>query len=501
MPNVQYTRQEVTDASEKWDLIYDCLAGQDAIKAHDLALTEGSDDDGRYLPKPNPDDLTARNVLRYKQYIARAVWYSVTARTHSGLVGQVFQRDPVLELPALLESLRTDCDGAGVGIIAQAKRALGHVLAYGRAGLLADYPETDKTTSRAEQESGMIRPTVVLYDPWSIINWRTTVIGAKRVLSLVVLYESRSTVKDEFEDNVEDQWRVLSLDGEGNYRVGLWRAGEGASASEVAEREAFTPLDSTGKPLREIPFQFLGAVDNDADVDDPPIYDLATLNLAHYRNSADHEETCYIVGQPTPVITGLTQAWKDKNFKNGIAFGSRGGIALPEGGAAFLLQAAPNTMPREAMEAKERQMVALGAKLVEQRQVQRTATEAKQEYATEISVIGSCAQNVSQGYERALAWAGAFVGTNEKSTLKLSSGFDLNTMTPEELTALVTAWQSDAISTTELRDKLKAGGVATQDDETYAEEVASKPRSGLGALAAMGFGSPVAPTGTEESPE
>jgi len=155
------------------------------------------------------------------------------------------------------------------------------------------------------------------------------------------------------------------------------------------------------------------------------------------------------------------------------------------------------------MEAKERQMVALGAKLVEQRQVQRTATEAKQEYATEISVIGACAQNVSQAYERALAWAGAFVGTEEPSVLTLSSGFDLDTMTPEEVTAVVAAWQGDAISTTEMRDKLKAGGVATQDDEAYKEEVASKPRSGLGALAARGFAPEQAPNDVvdEEAPE
>jgi hypothetical protein len=501
MPNVQFQRAEVTAAATKWNLIADCLAGQDAIKAHDLALLEG-DDDTRYLPKPNPDDLTERNVTRYEQYIQRAVWYNVTARTHSGLVGQVFQREPVLELPPLLETLRTDCDGAGVGLLSQAKRALGNVLAYGRSGLLTDYPKTDKPATKAELDAGKIRPTVILYDPWSIINWKTVVVGAKRVLALVVLAESHATDKDAFEETVEDQWRVLSLDENGLYRVGLWRKG-GESNASVVEAEAFVPLDARGAPLREIPFQFLGAVNNDVEVDEPPIYDLATLNLAHYRNSADYEESCYIVGQPTPVITGLTQAWKDKNFKNGIAFGSRGGIALPEGGDAKLLQAAPNTMPREAMEAKERQMVALGAKLVEQRQVQRTATEAKQEYATEISVIGACAQNVSQAYERALAWAGAFVGTEEPSVLTLSSGFDLDTMTPEEVTAVVAAWQGDAISTTEMRDKLKAGGVATQDDEAYKEEVASKPRSGLGALAARGFAPEQAPNDVvdEEAPE
>jgi hypothetical protein len=143
---------------------------------------------------------------------------------------------------------------------------------------------------------------------------------------------------------------------------------------------------------------FIGSENNDANPDNPNMYDLASLNIAHYRNSADYEEACYIVGQPTPVLTGLTEQWYKDILGGCVNFGSRGGIPLPVGASADLLQASENTMIKEAMEIKERQMVALGAKLVEQKQVQRTAFETKVEATSEGSILSSSAKNVSNAF-------------------------------------------------------------------------------------------------------
>lgn len=76
MPNVSYVRDEVAKMKGRWDLIKDCLTGQKAIK----------DAREKYLPKPNPADLSDENKKRYDQYVERAVFYNVTQRTHAGLV-------------------------------------------------------------------------------------------------------------------------------------------------------------------------------------------------------------------------------------------------------------------------------------------------------------------------------------------------------------------------------------------------------------------------------
>jgi hypothetical protein len=488
-PNVEYTRDEVTAMTPRWNLIRDCLSGQKAVKDRDLATASSSTDTNRYLPKPNASDTSDDNLLRYQQYIERAVFYNVTQRTHAGLIGQVFQKEPVLELPALLEPMRADADGGGVGLLQQAKKALGFVLGHGRGGLLADYPKTGVPASRQDQLDGKLRPSIVLYDPWSIINWRTVTIGAQQVLSLVVISETYSATDDGFEVKYADQYRVLSLEEGGIYRVGLWRMPDGGTG--VEEVEYANPTDAKGNNLRYIPFQFVGSLNNDPLVDLPPLYDLAVLNIAHYRNSADYEESSYMVGQPTPYAAGLTQAWVDKNFKKGVRLGSRAFVPLPSGGTCGLIQAAPNSMPKEAMESKERQMVALGAKLIEQHQVQRTATEARQEYATEISVLGTCAQNVASAYVRALEWCAAFVGAPEASTFSLAPDFDLGRLSAQDRAQLITEWQAKAISDTEMRDALKNAGVATQADEEWKSEVESR----------LDYSTPDLPTKTPTEPE
>ena len=476
MPNVSYVRDDVAKMKTKWDLIRDCLIGQTAIKAGRT----------KYLPQPNPADTSDENKKRYDQYVERAVFYNVTQRTHAGLVGQVFQIEPVVELPALFDPLIEDTDGAGVSLEQQSKKSLGEVLAFGRCGLMVDYPNTGEVASRQDLIDGKIRPAVILYDPWDIINWRTKTVGAKKLLSLVVLCEQYILEDDGFEMKMDNQWRVLRLEDEtGVYKVEIWREENGT----FQEYEFYYPTDASGNNLREIPFTFIGAVNNDPNVDLPPLYDLAALNVAHYRNSADYEEACYIVGQPTPYLAGLTKDWVEDVLKGQVHLGSRAAIPLPAGGSAGLIQANPNSMPKEAMEAKERQMVALGAKLVEQRAVQRTATEAKQEEASEASVLATCAKNVAAAYRTALTWCGMLLGSTDKAEFDLNTDFEIGRMSAQDRAQLVSEWQSGAITFEEMRFNLRRANVAYLDDEEAKDQLEEEMNSGLGAAAArMGLG-------------
>lgn len=469
MPNVSHVRPEIDTMSHKWGAVRDCLTGQPAIKA---ART-------KYLPQPNAVDTSPENRKRYEQYVERAVFYNVTQRTHAGLVGQVFQRDPTITLPAMMAPLEVDIDGAGVALEQQSKRALGHVLGYGRAGLFVDYPlSVDGPTSRQDLLDGRVRPTVLLYEPWDVINWRTSTVGARKLLSLVVIAETYVEEDDGFEATTRQQWRVLRLEN-GIYRVEIWREDQG----KFGEFSHYYPVDASGNNLREIPFTFVGSVNNDVEVDLPPLYDLAALNIAHYRNSADYEEACFIVGQPTPYLAGLSKDWVEDVLKGQVHLGSRAAIPLPAGGTAGLLQASPNTMPKEAMEAKERQMVALGAKLVEQASVQRTATEARQEEASESSVLSSSAKNVSAAYRAALAWCGMFLGTDQEIEFELNTDFDVGRMDAQERAQLIAEWQSGAIAFEEMRFNLRRANVAYLGDEKAKDLLEQEMGAGLGANA------------------
>jgi len=470
MANVAFIRPELSKLLPLYILIRDCISGEPTVKA---ARTT-------YLPMPNAEDVSKENKARYESYLKRAVFYNVTRRTLSGLVGQVFMRDPVVKVPQLLKPVEANASGTGVSLTQQSKKTLSLTLAYSRAGLLVDYPEIPEGgASIADLEAGRVRPTITTYSPQEIINWRLTERGAEEILSLVVLAEAYCFADDGFEMKNAAQFRVLKLDENGEYVMEIWKEstpttweGSKVPKGNFQLHKTMRPRGADGLPLREIPFTFVGTENNDPQPDNPNLYDLASLNIAHYRNSADYEEACYVVGQPTPVLTGLTEEWVKDVLKGTVAFGSRGGIPLPVGGDAKLLQATENTMIKEAMEAKERQMVALGAKLVEQKQVQRTAFEAKVEATSEGSTLSSTAKNVQAAYLWALKWCARFVGVPETGIeFELNTDFDIARMTPEERGQAMKEWQSGAITFEEMRAVLRKSGTATEDDTKAKEKI------------------------------
>lgn len=457
---VQYVRQEVVDLQSRWDLVRDCIAGQEQIKKRRET----------YLPRPNANRDDKANK-RYDNYLNRAIFYNVTGRTLLGLRGLVFSKAPVIELPPSMELMLEDADGAGVSIEQQSQKALSLVLAHGRAGLLADYPKKIEATTRKELMEGEIKPTITIYDPWDIINWRVSMVGGKLRLTLVVLDEQNVVDDDGFEQETEEQIREIRLTPEGVV-VNLWRRDE---KNDFVVAEVLMPTDSKGQRLKEIPFFFIGADNNDATPDLPPLYDLAVLNIGHYHNSADYEESSFMVGQPTPVFAGLTEDWVKKVMGGKIQLGSDGSVCLPKDASATLLQAEPNIMPKEAMELKEAQMVALGARLVQDASVQRTATEAGADKKAENSVLANCANNVSKAYTKALGVCALFVGADpEKASLDLHVEFDVVAMGAPEIAAYIAAWQANAIAKSEMRDKFRATGVAFLDDEEFQEEIDSE---------------------------
>ena len=465
-PKVDFRLPEYVKAAECWQIIRDCVEGQQAIKRRGYA----------YLPEIMPSDKTPANRDRNASYQARAVFVGFTRRTLKGLVGQVFAKPPVLELPAAIEELRTNVDGGAVSWDQQAKQAMADAVGPGRCGLYVDYPRLPKredgsvaVPTLAQQQAMKLRPSIQYYFAEQIINWRVEMVGGARILTMVNLEESYDVEDDGFEKKTDKQWREIRLV-DGVCEIQIWRKINGVF---TRFEDPVRPTGADGKNLDFIPFQFVGADNNDPGIDDPPLLDLANLNIAHYRNSADFEEMVYLLGQPTPWFSGLTEKWVKEVWKDGIALGSRAAIPLPMGAQAGLLQVSESQLALEALAQKERQAVALGAKLVEQKQVQRTATEANQEEASEASTLQTAAQNVSAAYTKCIEWLGVFVGfvPNDEQKYELNTDFEISRMTVEGRKQLLAEWTGGAISYTEYREILRRAGIATLDDEEAQAEI------------------------------
>jgi hypothetical protein len=435
-----YTHPEYKRFSPLWCKVRDACAGEDAVKA------KGE----KYLPSPDEGDVSAtEQSRRYSRYLDRAVYFNATGRTLQGLVGIAYSDWPAIK-SRYDKLLREDADGSGVGIIGQSQLVLADVLQTGRTGLLADYSRGDgvkRTRTVAEAERQGMRPYINSYPAESILTWEMR----GTTLTRVVLKECFA-IYENGEARFMPQLRELVLKAEG-YTVLIWK--------QHTDKGQFILDDTIPIGLSYIPFTFVGAVNNDSCPDTPPLLDLANLNLAHYRNSADFEESAFLMGQPMLAIAGVTEEWIEKRGQ--VCFGSRSSLALPEGGSAQLLQVTANTMAQTAMIDKERMMQLLGARLIGPGEAVKTATQSASDTKASYGPLSLACDNVSEAYTRALQWLETWgTGATSDASFAIDTAFNDLTLDANAIRETVAAWQAGLVPQSDAWRVMRQLGVIDQ---------------------------------------
>lgn len=420
--DITFIRPEHKQASIHWETMRDVCAGAEIVKSKR----------NKYLPFLDPTDESERNKRRNQDYIKRAVFYNITGNTKIGLIGMAFRKDPTVSIPDKLEYLKTNADGAGTSIYQQSQATLESVLEVGRHGLYVDYSD--------DSNEAMI----LVYKAEDIINWRTKRINGKDKLVLVVL---REVVEEPEDYGFKDitQYRELAIE-DNKFICRVWRrAGENNSGPfEISSN--YLPKPKGREHWDEIPFTFVGAQSNDPTIDDSPLSSLIEINLGHYRNSADYEDSLFFCGQVQPAISGLDEGWRDHLEQNGVKIGSRTPLMLPQGGSFIYAQAQPNSLAKEGMDDKRNYMVALGARLIEQNSSVKTATQANGDQTASTSVLGICCSNISEAYTTALRWCAHYLGLNgDDVTYTINQEFISKVADAGMITAIVSSWQTGAI--------------------------------------------------------
>jgi hypothetical protein len=322
---------------------------------------------------------------------------------------------------------------------------------------LVDYPQADDGLSAEEVALLDLKASIIPYTCEQIINWKIDVIRGRRMITMIVIAENYLNAEDEFDHSKETQYRVLRLS-ETGYSQQIYR-------EDLPFTNEFFPRKGDGTLWQEIPIMFVGSKNNDSTIDDAPLADIAEINIAHFRNSADYEESCFIVGQPSLFIT---TSMSNEQFKSmnpqGIKLGSRTGHVLGETGSASLLQADPNQLVMEAMKAKEQQMVAIGARIITDRADRETAEAARIRFASENSVLGDVVGNLSEGIRKCIEWVGEFMNADTSDAyFEINREFYDKTVDPQMIMSMVTLLDRDIIGEQDIFDRLKGAGLVDQD--------------------------------------
>ena len=439
---VETTHPEYDRFKPKWERMRAVLEGKDAV----------SNKGEMFLPK-----LSGQSDREYQAYIARAPFYGATARTHQAITGMVFSRPERIDFQP--DALLDDVTLTGMSLRGFAEAVIDEQMAVGRVGIMVDFSgTTDETLTRGMADAMVRRPYVRLYQTETIRNWRCASIGGVMRLVQVVLAEQVDEPDAEFGSRLVDQYRVLDIF-EGAYRQRVFRKAASGEWLQFGE-DAFPRMG--GELMAEIPFVFVGTMNNDPKPDAPPMLALADCNLTHYRVCADYHNALHYMACPTPVISGA-------QFEDGHAIKLGGSSALvmaqPDAKAYYLeFSGSGLGEVKTALDDLKAEMVTLGsAVLSAEGRAAETARVADLRRVGENASLASMVRSASDGLTQALVWMARWVGASDAVSVELNTDFDPAALDPQQLNALVATWQAGGISGQTLFANLQRAHIVPED--------------------------------------
>lgn len=465
-PNPSIQHEEYKERAPQWKKCRDCIEGEDAV--HEAGKS--------YLPM-----LTGQSADEYKAYVGRTPFYNATGRTIDGLVGMVFRKAPQVTRPAALDDYIADMTLTGCSFNEYAEDKTREVLSVYRVGVLVEYPRLaldSKDMTLAKFSEMNIRPYCTTYKAETIVNWRVARINNVMQPIMISLKEEAIEYKDAFESEEIEQYRVLLIEN-GIYTQRIYRKNKEGEWDQFGG--AIIPL-MKGLPLNYIPFVFFGANNNGHELDVPPLYDLVSLNISHYRTSADLEHGAHFTGLPTAVISGYQPATNDQGVvTEKFSIGSSTAWVFPQPDAkAFYLEFTGQGLDSlvNLKKEKEAAMAALGARmLAPEKQGVEAGNTVRMRHSGEGAVLSSIVNNVSAGMKRILEIMAEWSGVSGEITVDINKDFIESTLTAQEILAYVQAWQAGALPKIELFHNLKNGEAIRAETtyENYVEELSAEP--------------------------
>jgi hypothetical protein len=390
--------------------------------------------------------LTKEGEAAYEKYKSLASFYGATGRTVDGLVGLIFSKRAIQTLPAMVEYLAENADSRGHTLRDLTKKAATEAFISPRSGLLVARPTTPQGSSNADVEANNLIPKILHYRYEDIINWDYEVIDNVEKLSLVVLMEQK-TKRTGYKIEVENQFRVLELIN-GVYNQSLYN-----DAGAIVNVSA--PVIINNSTSREIPFYFIEVGAEGKAV----INDLADMNFHHYQVSADYNSknhfSSFIIWYETGAQSGnnmlMGNGVKWSNDKTDATFG----ILQPDGNADAL---------RLSLQDDEQRMAALGAEALKPRVGGAESAEAKSlDQVAQNSTTADVAITVSEAFVKAINFASRWMGGTEDAVYQLNTDYNPTGMNAQSLTAMVGAFQGNAISYDTFYENLQRGEIASVD--------------------------------------
>jgi hypothetical protein len=405
-----------------------------------------------YLPQEPREDDDA-----YQTRVDRSVLSPYTSRLIETAAGAILRKPIHIKGDPYWLELAKDIDGIGSNINEYARRALVSSLTYGHSAILVDYPAAANAMNLAEERAMGRRPYFVHIDAPQIWGWRKEP-GTNRLLQ-VRIHDYDVRPLNEFGEEQVEEMRVIYPGRYDLYTLG--RSTETVSLDETG-----------GYSLDEIPLVPIYSNRRDVLISQPPLLDIANLNITHYQRQADLIHALHIAAMPTLVLEG----WDDTT--GSATMGVNYAIAMQPGNKAYYVQADATSFDAQMQELQslEGQMSTLGVtKLFGQKFVAESAEAKRIDQAQSNSVLSIISQELESCLNQAFAFAAQYVGI-EPPEIKIDRDFDYYRLIGQDISVLAQLNQMGKISDEMLLEVLRRGEILP--DDTNIEEAARQTAEG-----------------------
>ena len=449
--------------------VLDMMKGWEVMKA----VTEGTD----YLRTNSETFLPLEPREDYDAYLARvnrAVFSPFTQRLIRAATGLVLRKPITLTGdPYWTEMFKMDVDGRKSDLDEYARRLLMCSLIYGQSHILVDYPAPSGAVSLAEERQQNRRPYWIEIDPNNLYGWRLDRESNYGNLIQVRLGEKAVLPDGQFGEKVFDQVRVIEP---GSYRVfrkkeqieEMYDVSDGSSVGRFeagSSDKDYKQVESGEFSLGEIPLVTIYSGKTDKLVSNPPLLDIAYLNIAHFQRQADLIHSLHVASQPMLVMEGYDDQTKD------LAISVNYAMATQPGNKIYYVEPASSAFEAQSAEIKElqMQMATLGiSTLSQQKFVAESADARRLDRVDTNSMLAMVSMELEQKLQKAFNLSAEYVGI-EPPEVKISRDFDIERLIGQDITALTTLFNENVIDREEFRDILVQGEVLPSANEVKSE--------------------------------
>lgn len=440
-----------------------------------------------YLPRfpaEHPDD--------YKDRLSKATLFNATARTIAGLRGLAMKKNPVLSdgVPEAIrgrkelrdeetgevtvqkaEGHAENIDLAGTHLDVFAAEVLEDALTDGHAFILVDMqPALAEGATLADEIRSGRRPYWVRYRKDQAVNWRSAKLNGQLVLGQITFEEKSFEPVGQYGEQEVCRYRTFTLeeDEAGGQRV-RWevkkKRRDEASGVETFETED-GPAYITG--FNRIPVAVVYGRRTGFLESQPPLLDLADLNISYFQKKSDRDQSLHKCGNPIPIFPGFDE---DKPI---IKAGPGMGIITPDKESKpYYMEPEGNALEESREDLKELrgEMAALGLSLLEGRPtVEKTASESVLDFSQESSELEDVCRSEQDAFELCLGFHARYLGQKSGGSCTIGAHLKSLRLTQQMIQTLSQMAAANQLSLLTLWEMMERGDALPETFDAKTEE-------------------------------